>query len=494
MEYATLAFGLALPWLFGIASLLAFGWPRPFFTAGDHGPASGSAALVIGYGYFIGAIALTLWMRALSAANIGFGRLAIGAPLIAAVAGLSFWLIRRRRASVASLRGAASALISPHLSRWQRWVWIVLLVWLASRFVLIAAEVTLRPLYPWDAWVQWATKARVWYELGRIVAFVPADVWLMGKTDAYFDASPASPATIPLLQVWSAIALGHWDDAAMNWPWPLMLLALAFAVYGALRAAGLPALGALIGVYLVESLPFLDTHAALAGYADLMGSAVYTLAALAFYQWVLSRDTRDAIVAAALALACPFIESAGIAWALTLVPGLILVLWPRHGLKIVGFGFAVAALAALALTRSDLAMFGRTVHLDYRPPWHSVIDAYLLLGNWHLLWYAVIALAIVGARQLARPPLAPLTMVVVSGLALLFLAAAFPQSNPWVARLGSVNRATLHLTPLLVCCCVLLWRELTATVRAAKLPSSTGLVHDAPATSVPGRLHDAADS
>ena len=35
----------------------------------------------------------------------------------------------------------------------------------------------------------------------------------------YFDASPEYPPTMPLLQVWSCIALGRWDDALMNWPW-----------------------------------------------------------------------------------------------------------------------------------------------------------------------------------------------------------------------------------------------------------------------------------
>ncbi|HEY3244110.1 MAG TPA: hypothetical protein VGM03_12250, partial [Phycisphaerae bacterium] len=75
MEYLALAFGLALPWLLGIALLLAFDWPRPSADADDGGRAAGVAALRLGYGYFIGALALTLWMRALSIAGIGFGRI-----------------------------------------------------------------------------------------------------------------------------------------------------------------------------------------------------------------------------------------------------------------------------------------------------------------------------------------------------------------------------------------------------------------------------------
>ena len=79
--------------------------------------------------------------------------------------------------------------------------------WLALRFVLLLVEATLRPLYPWDAWTQWATKARVWYALKSMAPFVGASEWLAAPTGSlYFDAAPHYPATVPLTQVWSAIA------------------------------------------------------------------------------------------------------------------------------------------------------------------------------------------------------------------------------------------------------------------------------------------------
>ena len=54
----------------------------------------------------------------------------------------------------------------------------------------------------------------------------------------------------------------------------------------------------------------------------------------------------------------------------------------------------------LALTRWDAAFLGR--HLDFEPSWRSLIAGFLLLGNWHLLWYAAIALAVLGSRRLIR--------------------------------------------------------------------------------------------
>jgi hypothetical protein len=469
MDYGALACGLALPWLLGFALLAALDWPRP---AAAGGQVAGGHALRLGYGYFVGLVLLTLWMRALSLAGISFGRLAIGLPLLVGTAALWVWAARRGRLRLQTLRNLPRWLLRPPFARWQRVVWLLLLAWLALRFALLAAEVAWRPLYPWDAWVQWATKARVWYELGHIVPFVHADLWLAGAPGAYFDASPNYPATVPLLQVWSCVALGRWDDAAMNWPWLLMLVALTFAVYGALRDAGLSPFGALIGAYLVASLPFVDVHVALAGYADLMMAAVYTLAALAFYRWARGREPRDAALALLLALACPLIKIPGAIWALTLLPGVIVALLPRRGPRLVALAFGVGALTLLFLAQSAPLIMGHRLHLEFEPPWRSLSEAYFLFNNWHLLWYAVVALAVIGAPRLVRPPLAPLASVVAAGLAFLSVVFTFTNVAAWVTDFTTVNRATLHLAPLLVCLCVLLWRELFAP-RPASVAAAT---------------------
>lgn len=470
MAYLALAVGLALPWVLGFALLAAFDWPAGPRTA--ERSVAGGMALRLGYGYFVGLLLLTLWMRALSFAGISFGRLSIGMPLLVLAVLLLAWSLKRQRTPLQALRAAPRLLVAPPLCGWRRFAWRLLLCWLALRFALLAAEVAWRPLYPWNAWVEWATKARVWYELGRIVPFVNADAWLAGAgaAGAYFDAAPNYPATVPLLQVWSCIALGRWDDSAMNGPWPLMLLALSLAVYGALRDAGLPLLGALVGAYLVASLPLLDVHVALAGYADLLMACIYTLSALAFYRWTLGRDRRDAALALLLALACPLINVQGVFWAATLLPGVIIALLPRQGPRYVALGFGVAALALLFLAQSSPMILGERLHVDFEPPWRSLAEAYFLFGNWHLLWYAVVVLSIIGARRLGRPPLVAFTAVVGSGLVFLGVVLSVTNLAAWVADFSTVNRATLNLAPLLVILCVLLWRELSAALPAAVAP------------------------
>ena len=454
MDLLLIVFSLALPLALGASALLVLDWPRPEESAG-------SAALRCGYGYIVGALLLTFWMHGLSLLGLRFSWMSISLPLLAFSAALIAWAARRDRISLPAIRSALTALVSPSLVGWQRVLWIALIAWLAVHFALMAAEVAWRPLYPWDAWVQWATKARVWYELGHIVPFVRADAWLAGDGGAYFDAAPNYPATVPLLQVWTCVALGRWDDSAMNWPWVAILAALVAAVYGALRGEGVAPLSALFGAYLLASLPLVDVHVALAGYADLPMGAVYTLAAIAFYRWAMRRDMRDAIIALLLAGACPLIKTPGWIWAATLIPGVVIVLLPRRGARIVGVGFALAALALLTLARTEPMLLGYRLHLDFAPAWAQLVKSYYLMGNWNLLWYALIALVAFGWRRLAKPPLLPLTAVTAAGLCFLFFVFAFTEAAVWLADLTTANRATLHIVPLLVFLGVLTWHSMT---------------------------------
>ena len=195
----------------------------------------------------------------------------------------------------------------------------------------------LRPLFAWDAWSQWATKAKVWSALSDIVPFIGYDDWLARKP-GYTDTAPHYPATIPLLQTWMALAIGRFDDALVNAPWLAGFVALGLGVFGQLRRLGVGTAWATIATWLVLSLPLLDTHVALPGYADFHLAAVYALAALALAQWE-SSPSRGALVLFVVAAALlPLLKVPGIAWLGTLA----------LGLAIARFGTTPARIAASA--------------------------------------------------------------------------------------------------------------------------------------------------
>ena len=447
--------GLKLPWLLGIATLAAVRDTRLPLDA------PGEIAWIAGAGYLAGAFMLTLWMRALSLAGIPFGTLAIGAPLSLATLALAYIAWRRHGGAAivnATLCALRALIAPPHAARAVRIAWQLLLAWIVIRYALLALEVIWQPLYPWDAWIQWATKARVWYEEGRIVPFARSAAWLASGGSVWFDASPEYPPTVPLLQVWACIALGRWDDALMNVPWWQLSVALTFAVYGALRSREIDALPALIGAFLVASLPLANVHVALAGYADLPMAAYYAGATLAFLRWAESRSVRDAALALLLAIACTQIKVPGLVWALTLLPGVVVALLPRQGPKIVVVGLALVLFALAVLAQTSPVILNYRLHLDFEPAWRALVETHFLLSNWHLLWYAVVVAALLAWRELASPALTPLTVVVATGGLFLVVVFSFTNARLWVTEQTTINRATLHIAPLAVVFTVLAFR------------------------------------
>lgn len=445
LDFLALSLGLALPWSFGIALLTIF-----------HGRAGTTdtppTPWLIGCGWFVGIFLLTVLMRGLSAAGIRLGIASVATPLVVATALAMYFALRGAPGKLAnSVRATFAALGGDGLEGWQRGAWRLLAAWLAIRFALLLAEVWWRPLYPWDAWTQWGTKARVWFELRTLVPFVNAAEWLSGAMpNAYFDAGPHYPATVPLFQVWSAIVIGRWDDALVNLPWWITGVAFAVALHGGLRQLGFERLIALVGTAMVMSLPIVNVHVALAGYADLPMAAYLTLGTLAALRFVRTRSPADAALAVLMLAAGVTVKNPGKAWLVVLLPGLVVAALPRRGLRLAGIAFATAALAILVLARTGVKILGYQLLPQFMMPWNALFDAYFSFGNWNLLWYFALASALLGWRQLLSREVAPFTCIVAGGLMFLFVGFAFTNAFLWVEDQSTVNRATLHLVPLIV--------------------------------------------
>lgn len=456
-----LIIGQLFLWLVG-SVWVAFLWPEP---------APGRAALILGYGYLTATLALTLLMRLLSSLGIAFGWTSIGFPLLIAMAVAAWLLFRRRMFVVAPLRIDRKALeIGGKYSRLHLALWWLFVALIATHLALAASEIVLRPLFPWDAWTQWATKARVWFELQRIVPFTDLAHW---STATYIDAAPNYPANVPLMQVWACITLGYWDDSLMNLPFLSIALALGLGFYGQLRYAGHGALFAIAGTYALLSLPLLDTHVALAGYADFPLATFYGLAAIALWQWSVSRDRAQLVLAVVLAVACPLTKIPGSIWLLTLVPALIVTLMPRSGLRVV-FGLGAALILGLiALGSADVGILNYRLGSTFQPAWAPLWQNYYEFANWHLLWYVLPVLLAINYRRLFLSPLVAGTVTVGSGLAFLFVVFSFTNATNWVADYSTVNRATLHLAPLLVFYILALANSASTTQSANRIENAT---------------------
>lgn len=342
---------------------------------------------------------------------------------------------------------------------------------IALRVFSLGLELWWRPLFPWDATMHWASKARVWFDAGGIVPFVENQRWLQMRGDGVFtDHHPGYPATIPLLQVWVNSALGRWDESLMNLPWWQCIVGLGAAFFGQARAAGCKPLPALIFTYLLLSMPLLNIHVALAGYADLFLGAAYCLAIMAFHNWSITRDSGQGFLAIFFALTCPLIKNEGVFWLLSFLPALIVVLMPlRHALSVLACGFIVLMLV-LFLGPQELSVAGHSLaglKLQFRPAAaQGIVDVIWVHDNWHLLGYllpGLLVLATLSAgpgttrcRGVATAMLAAIVCFLV-----LFLFTRYAQR---VESFTAVGRVSLQLAPALVFMCCLLWNSMSTNL------------------------------
>ncbi len=449
-EIAGLLAGVLLPWAAGFAlvrmALARIGESDPWVEAG--------------YGHFAGVLLVTLLLRAqdLAGMRLAFVPIAVVLALVA-VAGL-----------ILSRQGAPRTTNVPARGRTAdplgiRWLAAIALVLIALRVGTLAVEVLLRPLFAWDAWSQWATKAKVWSALRDIVPFIGYDDWLARKP-GYTDTAPHYPATIPLLQTWMALAIGRFDDALVNAPWLAGFVALGLGVFGQLRRLGVGTAWATIAAWLVLSLPLLDTHVALPGYADFHLAAVYALAALALAQWE-SSPSRGALVLFAVAAALlPLLKVPGIAWLGTLALGLAIARFGTTPARIAGIGAAVLAVTVAG----GMYVGSAKVAADAAATQYRIVESLtrhlFAFGNFHLLWYLLPLVLAAGWREVAA--LKATTIALLAGFGFLLWTFLFTQAGDWVVDYTTVNRALLHIAPALTAYAALVaWRWARSRAAAA---------------------------
>jgi hypothetical protein len=449
MELVSLLLGLSLPWMTGSV------WVR----LTGCGARQGGWTIILGYGYVLGMLgtALIMWLIDTLGAPQEFAVLVTILCLLLAVG------LRWARSIPRCDR--APGLRRP-LALGRKTLFVLALLLIIARLVDLSLEVFWLPLYPWDAWTTWAVKARVWFELRELVPFVPSSAWLAQPHAPVYSLGVGGgaekyPPLVPLVEVWMALALGRWDEAWVNIPWLQCVASLGLAFYGQIRAWGSSPVVAISFTYLLLSLPLLDTHVALAGYADLWLASTYALAFMAFLHWLRSGDNGQGLLALFAILAGTQIKLEGAAWALTFLPALGYVALRRAGSA---QRWIVLPVAALLLGGGVLVVWylpwgailpsGVLVGLsvsDFGQVAHSFVKNLFVFDNWHLFWYVWLGglLASVSDGKVTRREILS-GSVVLAAVGIVLFVFSLTEAAAWATLGTAVNRVILQIVPALL--------------------------------------------
>jgi hypothetical protein len=224
----------------------------------------------------------------------------------------------------------------------------------------------------------------------------------------------------------------------------------------------------MFATYVLLSLPYLTIHVALAGIADLFVAIAYGLAAMALWQWTIGRQWQDAALALAMAVVCASLKFEGLIWVATLAAGLVVALDRRLGLWMIA-GVASAGVLYLAVGPESLRIFDYTLGKRFVNVSASVFDHLFVMDNWHLLWYAAVAVIAFNARLLAGPVLAPMSATLLAAVAFIVVVYFFTNASTGVLDDSLTNRLPLQMVPALVFYLAAILRE-----RARQSDDATG--------------------
>lgn len=347
------------------------------------------------------------------------------------------------------------------------------LSWLAAGLVGLHllplwSEAGRLPSLPWDAWSTWLYKARAWYAQEAFLPFVESAAAVAEPGRAVLATLvPQYPNAVPRFAVWVASAQGEWSGAAVRLLWPVLWLALGACCHGGLRALGLATAGAAVATAALLSLPLLNHHVALAGYADLWLATLLLMASLRLAAFAREGRRVDAALALAYALLLPAIKLEGAVWLLGLL-ATAAILWLPRAARIpivlgaallltalattVGLVLPVPGLGLVALGWGEARVPGVGIlELYWRPVGDEVLTTLFRLPNWHLLWFVWPVLLAWRWQVLRRDPAAAaLAWFSLYAGAFLFVLFFFTDASRWAENLTSVNRVLLQVVPTLI--------------------------------------------
>jgi hypothetical protein len=349
------------------------------------------------------------------------------------------------------------------------------LVW---RGWLALHEILLRPTYPWDAWDAWSVKSKTWVLLGHYAPFVPIAEWLHHPAqELYTSIAWGYPPTLAWMQVWFASAGGGWVEPLVNLPWFALWVGLLCGHYGQWRALGFTRTQALAGTYALGSLPLLDVHVALAGYADLWVAAVFGFGVLAWLRWMLFHDRVQLAIAIGCALLLPMLKLEGAVWLLLFAAIMIYGLLPRPwrrrvfivlslllvGLAAVrGLKLPVPGLGWVAISRDTLTVpvIGHLSVAWHPAAFSSVLNSLFAQPNWHLLWWLAPPIVIWRWHELrASESALQLGCLLLGCIGFLLFLFLFTDAASWAESYTAINRLLMHIVPALLTFLMLLLRD-----------------------------------
>lgn len=350
---------IIMPWLLGYYILKIIGLNKDI----------NEKLISIGYGYFVGYIVVYFLLKIWAYSGIELDNIKLISSVAILIASVIIYDLILHRNEIDNVWKLRNLRITPKVNRTEKVIIIILIFWGGVRLTSLFFELIVQPLYPWDAYTAWLPKARYWHFQEQFTQIISFSEWRdLGKSKlGYIHSSSLEHDFIPLVVVWASTAIGNWDEAIILLPWLLAFIAYMFGFIGQLFVADVNIKLILFSVILLLSIPIINVHIALAGYADLWLSCLYGLGVAALYNHNTRNASSQLVLLALMTLGCLIVKKeSGLAWA-----SILTVTWLIKDFKI-------KPLHMFLIIASCLTVFS---YLIYKGVNINIIDNHYLVLN-----------------------------------------------------------------------------------------------------------------
>ncbi|PIE47840.1 MAG: hypothetical protein CSA42_01540 [Gammaproteobacteria bacterium] len=379
MHIVFFLFAMLMPWLLGFIIIKLFLKRR-----------SGSLFFAIGAGYVLGWFIVTIILRVYNYFHRTFDIYEIVLVEFMIVFLLMLVLSKQIQYSAGDFRLSTSR-ICYYLSGF-------ILFLFAYRWGLTAVDLLIKPVFPWDGWLSWSAKAKIFYYYKSIPSLVHGQYpfWQLDNGEVSVYASH-HPYFISLVQTYSAMAWGSWNDGIVNLAWLGASISMASTVLGAVLYLSGRLLPAILASYAVVSLPIFDTHASLGSYADLWVGLIFLISICLFVMSLIHKEWKLFLLSLLYFTIMFFTKNT----ALFLVAILFcFIIWYQWGSVFI-FGLLLVCISFWGIVSSgwlnnewfnfiSKILFSgfNSEMIAYNPVIADVWREWIVLDNWHYLFLA----------------------------------------------------------------------------------------------------------
>jgi len=338
------------------------------------------------------------------------------------------------------------------------------------------------PLSAWDGWYGWIAKAKIWFYHGINEPLVARTQWLI--TESKF-TSPIFqyPDGLSLIYVFNAHYFG-WNETLLNGIYPASLIAFLLAYYGNIKQLLNSTKSACLAVVLLITIPFINTHIIIAGYADIW-VAFYLALCLLNIQHFLNRPSLKKLIQSIIFMsALPMFKLESWVWLLLVVFSFVLTLLSKHRrrmmLLLMGFVFIVwymldgfeyhFSFGELVFKPNLIKVPALgTFVLSFVNTSSAWLEALFYSNNWNLLWYSLPFVIFASIKMKSHKALVLPSLYLTFTVLFIFVLFYMTYASIFANDFTSSNRVVLHIVPVYIYFIILLVHEYSTPKKTGTL-------------------------